>query len=174
VLSGGTVKRAPLIAVAIALMTAANAGTDNKSVTGFGGFPVSSSMTSMWLGGPDGRPLLMAYFNGPEGWHKTQWKIASAFKKGSPGWAEFRSEKATLRLWLNPETGDAEVQSDKFNLAISNTFLVLHTGETAVSPNIVPLGTFDLPKSGDQPAAILLLKENPALAERIKKQLTGS
>jgi hypothetical protein len=174
VLSGGKVKRPALIAIAIALTTSLSVGSEGKSVTGVGGFPISSSMTSMWLGGPDGRPLLMVYFNGPDGWHKTQWKIASDLKKGSSGWAEFRSEKATLRLSLNPETGEAEVQSGKFNLAVSNTFLVLHTGDPTIPQKIVPLGTFDLPKSTDQPASILLLKQTPAIVEGIKKAVSAS
>ena len=77
----------------------------------------------MWLAGPDHRPLLMVYFHGPEEWHNTKWKVDSKFEKGKPGWAELQSEKVTLRLWTNTETGEAEVQSSKFKINESNTFL---------------------------------------------------
>jgi hypothetical protein len=87
----------------------------------------------MWLAGPDHRPLLMVYFHGPEEWHNTKWKIDSRFEKGKPGWAELQSDKVTLRLSMNTETGDAEVQSGKFKINESNTFLVLHAGEPSVT-----------------------------------------
>jgi hypothetical protein len=144
----------------------------NYTVSGVGGFPISKSISSMWLAGPDRRPLLMAYFHGPEGWHDTEWKIDSKFEKGKPGWAEFRSAKGTLRLWLDAETGRAEVQSSEFDISKSNTFLVLHMGEPSVPQRIIPLGVFDLPRSKDDPASVLLLRANPDLADRIKKEVS--
>jgi len=79
-------------------------------------------------------------------------------------------EKATLRLSMDTETRDAEVQSGKFKISESNSFLVLHAGELSVSQKIIPLGVFDLPASKDQPASVLLLKANPELMERINKE----
>ena len=82
-----------------ALIASAVAGTGEKfTVSGFGGYPISHNITSMWLAGPDHRPLIMVYFHGPEEWHNTKWKVDSKFEKGRPGWAELKSEKATLRL----------------------------------------------------------------------------
>jgi len=124
----------------------------------------------MWLAGPDHRPLIMVYFHGPEEWHNTKWKVDSKFEKGKPGWAELQSEKVTLRLSMNTETGEAEVQSGKFKISESNTFLVLHTGEPSVPQKIISLGIFDLPASKDQPASVLLLRANPQLMERINKE----
>jgi hypothetical protein len=147
---------------------------DRFTVSGFGGYPISRSITSMWLAGPDRRPLLMVYFHGPDEWHDTQWKVDSKFEKGKPGWAELRSEKATLRLSLNTETGEAGVQSGDFKVSVSNTFLVLHTGEPQIQPTIIPLGLFDLPASKDQPASILLLQANPELMERINREVASS
>jgi hypothetical protein len=167
----GMIRRciAPLLLTA--LVALAIAGPDeNFTVSGFGGYPISHSITSMWLAGPDHRPLLMVYFHGPEDWHNTKWKVDSKFEKGKPGWAELQSEKATLRLSMNTETGEAEVQSGKFKIGESNTFLVLHEGEPSVPQKIIPLGVFDLPASKDQPAAVLLLKANPELMERINKE----
>lgn len=135
---------APLLLTA--LVASAVAAPDEKvTVSGFGGYPISHSITSMWLAGPDHRPLLMVYFHGPEEWHNTKWKVDSKFEKGKPGWAELQSEKATLRLSMNTETGEAEVQSGKFKISESNTFLVLHVGGLSVPQKIIPLGVFDLP-----------------------------
>jgi hypothetical protein len=124
----------------------------------------------MWLAGLDHRSLLMVYFHGPEEWHNTKWKVASKFEKDKPGWAELQSEKVTLRLSVNAETGEAEVQSGKFKINESNTFLVLHAGERSVPPKIISLGIFDLQASKDQPASVLLLRANPELMERINKE----
>jgi hypothetical protein len=160
---------APLLLTALIASTVA--GSDEKyTVSGFGGYPISHSITSMWLAAPDRRPLLMVYFRGPEDWHNTKWKVDSEFEKGKPGWAELQSEKATMRLSINTETGEAEVQSGKFKISDSNTFLVLHAGEPSVPQKIIPLGVFDLPASKDQPAPVLLLNANPGLMERINKE----
>jgi hypothetical protein len=153
------------------LVTWGVAGPEEKfTVSGFAGYPISHSITSMWLAGPDRRPLLMVYFHGPEEWHNTKWKVDSKFEKGKPGWAELQSEKATLRLSVDTETGGAEVKSSKFKISESNTFLVLHAGQPSVPQKIIPLGVFDLPVSKDQPASVLLLKANPELMERINKE----
>ena len=162
-------RRLSLIVVIVALVVSAAPG-EKFTVSGFGGYPISHSITSMWLAGPDHRPLLMVYFHGPEEWHNTKWKVDSKFEKGKPGWAELQSEKVTLRLSMNTETGEAEVQSGKFKISESNTFLVLHTGEPSVPQKIISLGIFDLPASKDQPASVLLLRANPQLMERINKE----
>jgi hypothetical protein len=164
-------RRLPLIVVIVASVVSATAAPEEKfTVSGFGGYPISNSITSMWLAGPDHRPLIMVYFHGPEEWHNTKWKVDSKFEKGKPGWAELQSEKVTLRLSMNTETGEAEVQSGKFKINESNTFLVLHTGESSVPQKIISLGIFDLPASKDQPASVLLLQANPQLMERINKE----
>jgi hypothetical protein len=71
---------------------------------------------------------------------------------------------------MNTETGEAEVQSGKFKIGESNTFLVLHAGEPSVPRNIISLGVLVLPSSKDQPASVLLLKANPELMGRINKE----
>jgi len=163
-----------LIVVIIALVATATAGPEEKfTVSGFGSYPISHSITSMWLAGPDHRPLLMVYFHGPEEWHNTKWKVDSKFEKGKPGWAELQSEKATLRLSMNTETEEAGVQSSKFKTSESNTFLVLHVGESLVPQKIISLGVFDLPASKNQPASVLLLETNPELVKRIDKEVAA-
>jgi hypothetical protein len=160
-----------LLGFIIALAPAVTARAEETfTVSGFGGYPISGRLTSMWLAAPDHHPLLMVYFYGPDGWHNTKWKITSKFEKGKPGWAELQSEKATLHLSINTETGEAGVQSVNFKISESNTFLVLHTGEPSVAQKIVPLGVFELRASKDQPASVMLIQANPVLMERINKE----
>src|SRR5260370_34364666 len=87
-------RRILLIAIIVALVAAAIAGLEEKfSVSGVGSYPISQSMTSMWLAGPDHRPLLMVYFHGPEECHNTKWKVDSKVEKGKAGLAELQTEK---------------------------------------------------------------------------------
>jgi hypothetical protein len=165
-------KCASLIALLIVLVAPGSARPEeNFTVSGVGAYPISQSMESMWLAGPDRRPLLMVYFHGPDGWHNTKWKTDSKFEKGKPGWAELKSDNATLRLSMNTETGEAEVQSGKFKVNENNTFLVLRVGQPSIPQKILPLGVFDIPASKDQPASVLLLQANPTLMGRINKEI---
>ena len=72
---------------------------------------------------------------------------------------------------MNTETGEAEVQSGKFKIGESNTFLVLHAGEPSVPRKIISLGVLVLPASKDQPASVLLLKANPPGTQSSLKQM---
>lgn len=143
---------------------------DKLAVSRLEGCTLSRNVTSLWLAGPDHRPRLMVYFTGSVDWHKTVWNMDSKFEKGKPGWAELRSEVATLHLEIDPETGKAGVQREKFNIRTSNTFLVLHMGELLVPHKIIPLGVFELPKSDRNPASLLLLQAHPELKERVNRQ----
>ena len=136
----------------------------------FGGYPVSDNISSLWLAGSDGRPLLIVYFHGPRGWHKTQWKIDFKLENASPGWVQLGSENVTERIDVYPETWEVAIQAVKFNVRQSNTFLVLHTGELLVPQKVIPLGVFNLPTSTDKPASVLLLRTHLELAERIDKE----
>jgi hypothetical protein len=165
-----------VIAIIVTCIVPAIAGQEQKlTVSGVGSYPISRSILSMWLATPDHRPLLMVYFHGPEDWHNTKWKVDSKFEKGKPGWVELQSEKVTLRLSMNTDSGEAGLQSGKFKITESNTFLVLHTAERSLPQKIVPLGIFELPLSKDQqPASVLLLRANPELMDRINKEVGTS
>jgi hypothetical protein len=168
-------KRALRMVLVLALMVVFAEAQEKFEVKGFGGVPLSSKMTSMWLSGSDHHPLLMAYFCGPDGWHNTQWKAtASKFEQRKLAWVELKSDKATLRLSIDPDTGEMEVQSQRFLLRESNTFLVLHTGDAPTVQRIVPLGTFSLPASTDRPASALLLQANPGLIARIDQEVAAA
>jgi hypothetical protein len=143
------------------------------TVAGFGGHPVSVDLTSIWLAAPGGQPLIMVFFHGPEGWHKTKWKVSSKFEKGMPGWVELTSEKATLRVSLDAVSGQAQVQSDKVVLSEANTYLVLNVLD-AKRQRVVPLGILNLPASTTDPASVVLLNGNPELGTRIEKLIAGT
>src|SRR5450432_719981 len=108
-------------------------------VFGVGAYPVSDALASMWLTAPGGRPLIVVFFHGPAGWHKTEWKTEFHFEKGEPGWAEFTSVKGRQRVWLDAETGNAEIQSQVFYLADANTYVVVHMSEPTSLQKISPL-----------------------------------
>lgn len=135
-----------------------------------GGYPLSQNISSLWLAGSDGRPLVMIYFYGPKDWYQAFWNIDYKFEDARPGWAELQSGNIRLRIEVDPETWEVSVQSHKFRARQSNTFLVLHSGELLVPPEVVPLGLFKLPRSTDQPASVLLLREHPDLAEDIDEK----
>ncbi len=131
------------------------------------GYPVSDHVSSLWLAGSDGRPLVMVYFYGPKDWYETQWNMDVKLEDGRPGWAELRSENITVRVDIYPETWEVAIQASRFSVRQSNTFLVLHTGELLVPQKVIPLGVFDLPPSTDKPASVLLLRAHLQLADRI-------
>ena len=143
-------------------------------VSGVGAYPVSDALTSMWLAAPGGRPLIVVFFQGAPGWHKAEWKTASHFAKGEPGWAEFTSVKSRQRVWLNADTGDAEIQAQKVHISDANTYVVVHMGDGPSVQKVVPLGTFDLPRSGTEPASVILLREHPELMDKISKASNGT
>jgi hypothetical protein len=143
-------------------------------VSGVGAYPVSDALTSMWLAAPGGRPLIVVFFHGAPGWHKAEWKTASHFAKGEPGWAEFTSVRGRQRVWLNADTGNAEIQAQRVHISDANTYVVVHMSEDPALQKVVPLGTFDLPRSGSEPASVILLHEHPELVDKISRASDGT
>lgn len=165
-----------LLISTIVLIACATFGQDapKRVVAGFGAFPLSPELTSLWLGGADHHPLVMVYFHGPSGWHTTaKWKIDSHFGKEGPCWAELTSDNAELRVWLNPDNGNAEVQHEPFDIAQSNVFLVLNVTDRS-KQRIVPLGFAELPASSDKPASVMLLESNNTIAEKLKRLIADN
>jgi hypothetical protein len=141
-------------------------------VSGWGGHPISDELMSLWLAAPGGEPLIMVYFHGPKDWHKTKWNSDSKFAKGLPGWAALTSEDAKLRVWLDRDSGQGEVQWEKVNVHDANVYLVLNVADPK-NQRVVPLGVFELPKSTDEPASVSLLRANPKLIEKMTKAIAG-
>lgn len=142
----------------------------NFVVKRFGGCPISENVSSLWLTGPDGRPLAMIYFYGPENWYQTAWEVAYSFQDGQPEWVELQSLNARLHIEIYPETSEVAVQSSKFQVRKSNTFLVLHTGQLGVPQEVISLGFFDLPSSADDAPSVLLLQAHQELVKRIAEE----
>ena len=153
----------------VALSPTMAAGPD-LAVDRFGGYMMSRKVITLWLAAPDRRPLLMAYFCAPRGWQRGTWNLNSSFEKERRGWVELQSETVNLRLEIDTDAGEIEVQSDKFKLQENNTFLVLQGPELLVSPKIIPLGKFDLRRSDRHAASVRLLREHPELIKRINKE----
>ncbi len=143
-------------------------------ISGFGGFPIDASTTSMWLAAPSGIPVVMAYFHGPTGWHDRKWKIESKFEKGAPGWAKLISDVATLSLEADSDSGKLKIQGQSFNEVDANTFLVVHVGEKDAEEKVIPLGRFELKRTEDEPASVELLRANRELFERIRREVGAS
>jgi len=122
----------------------------------------------MWLTAPGGKPLIMVYFHGPENWHKTRWEFSSQWSKR--GWAQLTSRQVNLRIWLDADTGQAQVQSQRVNIRDANTYLTLHVVD-AKRQQVVPLGILDLPMSTDSPPSVLLLRRHPELVEKMKEAI---
>ncbi len=155
-----------LLAVLTAPVFAAIVG-----VTGMGSHPVSQNTLGFWLLGADGKPLIMVYYHGPSQWHDATWKIDSQFTESAVGWGELKSAKAALHIRLDLGAKRAEIQRKPFSLAQSNTFLVVHTTDS--KQKVIPLGRHDLPKTAQQPAAVLLLEKNGPLKKRIQNEAGG-
>jgi len=98
------------------------------------------------------------------------WDMNSNFEKGKQAWVELQSETARLRVEVDMETGEIGVQSGKFKIRDSNTFLVLQASEPLVGPRIIPLGWFYLPRSNEHAASVRLLRAHPELITRMNAE----
>ena len=140
-------------------------------VTGMGSFPVSQNTLAFWLLRADSTPLVMVYYHGPAKWHDTEWKVDSQFTDSAVGWGELKCARATLHIRVDLGAGRAEIQHKAFSVAQNNTFLVVHT--TDAQQKIIPLGNHELLKTGQSPAAVMLLDADKALKTRIEKEAGG-
>jgi hypothetical protein len=182
---GATLKPPAILALVLSLTVQFNSTASEPDedyvVTGCGGFPITSELTSMWLVRSDGKPVVMVYFHGPDGWHNTEWKShfdlnlvrLDTKTQPKPAWAEFTSEKVTLRTWLDPKTHQVQVQKSKFSIQEANTFLVIHITDPQ-QQKVIPLGRFDLPPSGAEPAALAFLHANDRVDSQIRKKIAAA
>lgn len=151
--------------------SAFHAGADIRGVIGHGVHPASPNTLALWLNGEDTAPLVMVYYHGPAQWHDTHWTFDSNFTQQKIGWVEFKSAKATLRVLVDLGAGRAEVQHKSFSLAQNNTFLVVHTTDT--QQRVIPLGHHKLLKTGQNPAAVMVLDSDKSLKKRIQNEAGG-
>ena len=95
----------------------------------------------------------------------------SQFTNTAVGWGELKCATATLHIRVDLGAGRAEIQHKSFSLTENNTFLVVHT--TDAQQKIIPLGHHELLKTGQSPAAVMLLDADKALTTRIEKEAGG-
>src|SRR5438046_3002419 len=157
-----------LLAALLLSAAAFHASADIRGVIGYGVHPVSQNTLGLWLNGEDEAPLVMVFYHGPAQWHDTHWTFDSNFTQQKIGWSEFKSAKAKLRVRVDLGAGRAEIQNKSFSLAQNNTFLVVHT--TDAQQRVIPLGHHKLPKTGQNPAAVMLLDSDKSLKKRIQNE----
>jgi hypothetical protein len=120
-------------------------------VSGWGGFALSASTTSLWLtapaGGPSGRPqpLFLIYYVGAPGWHDAEWGFDGEFSK-LPAFVRLRSARFDLAAEYQGG-GRAIVQGTPVDLSSANVFLVAPIDSDW---SVKPLGkvVFDVPPNG--------------------------
>lgn len=140
-------------------------------VTGVGAFPISGEVSSLWLNGASGKPLVMVYCCGKKGWLDAKWDSSSKVEPSGWAWFQLTSPATTLRVRLNLESRQLEVQGSTSNLGAANTFLVLHADERPERQRILALGTFEMPVAGNDPASLALLTQHPSLVGRIREAI---
>jgi hypothetical protein len=164
--------RTILGAVVVALTTLTIAADSPKpyEVSGTGAFPLTDTVSSLWLNGPKqaGRPqpVIMVYYQGASGWHNTHWEVKSEFGK-TPAWIRLTSPTAELSIEYGPGGVGSKVHGQSVNLSIANVFLVSPVGDTGVEPTIEPLGlvVFAVPEGANP--AIQVLETNPAIKAKV-------
>src|ERR1044072_8786960 len=147
-----------------ALVLAASA---RGGVKGYGAFPVSPNTLSVWTNGENGDAVIMVYYHGPPNWSDRHWDFDFHFDH-DVGVHEYKSPNLTLSVVVDLHAGRAEVQHESFSLAQNNTFLVVHT--TDAQHRVIPLGHHKLLKTGQNPAAVMLLDSDKSLKKRIQNE----
>jgi hypothetical protein len=147
-------------------------GTSQVEVSGWGGFPLSESLTSLWLMGPPStgrpQPLIMVYYRGIPGWHKRKWDLDGHFGK-PPTWIRLKSPDLELSIEFDGGVSEVKVQRRAVDLSTSTVFLVdlVEKEEMAVLVQSLGQVVFAVP-SGVNPA-IHVLQTNPGIAARVLK-----
>lgn len=157
-----------LLVVTLASAIVFRATADIRGVIGFGAFPVTPSTLGVWLNGEDEAPLIMVYYHGPPNWADRHWEFESNFTQKGVGWHQYKSPNLTLRVLVDLRAERVEVQRKSFSFAQNNTFLVVHT--TDAQQRVIPLGHHKLLKTGQNPAAVMLLDSDKSLKKRIQNE----
>ena len=159
---------AVLLAVASLPVTASDKPV---RVSGGGGFPLTSSVTSMWgavdeVKASGSKPLtFMIYFRGSPGWHDRKWKSKQQLQ-AAPYFIEFSCDLTTLRADFDVSSGSLTVFGQRIDIAASNVLVVDrvdHPGEEVVTA----LGRFDLHFPEEANPAVWLLQKHDDLRARV-------
>ena len=143
---------------------------DNLTVVGWGGFPLSDRLTSLWLtnGEPVNgvpQPLVLVYYLGEPGWHNRKWDVQSEFGQFS-SFIKLVSEGLTLSIEY--AGGDkAKVQGKAVDIASANVYLVSQVDGLPKDISVRPVGRIQTPIPDGVPAGAFVLKNNPEIAAKI-------
>lgn len=115
-------------------------------------------------------PVLLVYFTGATGWHNRRWesKLEGNAKQESRSSYRLVSQGLTLELIISHDQKAVWIQGREYPLGDSNVYLVRDADKGSQSERIEALGRFTLPHSTEEPLALLVLRRNPELAEKLK------
>lgn len=158
-----------LLMIAASLLSAADEKS-GQEVTGVGAFPVSDSVTGLWLlGEPQGgraQPIVMVYYRGLAGWHDRKWVSKSDF--GKTTWlAKLSSDDLELVIEYGSGGTDVKVQGHSVDLEVANVFLVSPIGDPTKRPVVEAVGFMVFTIPGDANPALHVLATNRAIAEKV-------
>jgi hypothetical protein len=184
-----------LVAVgfAVPVALAVPAAQSAQPVAGWGSLPLGSTITALWLTGPEPAPvaagapapappppLVFAFYVGPEGWHEREWKSDVKVLAGE-GSARLVGGDIVLTLAAEPAQRSVTVQGQRFDLSAANVFVVSRflgrdrQAAEAGKVRVQPLGLYALADlTGDEPAAAAFLRKHPQAGERLVAALRES
>lgn len=141
-----------------------------QGVTGVGAFPISESVTALWLlGEPRGgraQPVVMVYYRGQAGWHDRKWVSKSDFGE-TTGLAKLSSADLELVIEYGSGGADVKVQGQRVDLKSANVFLVSPIGDPTRKPAVESVGFVAFTVPADANPALHVLATNRPIAEKV-------
>jgi hypothetical protein len=176
-----------VVGLAATVARAVPAVQSAEPVAGWGSLPLGSTITALWLTGPESAPiaagapappppppLAFAFYIGPEGWHEREWK-SDVKVLAAEGSAKLVSGDLVLTLAAEPAKRSVIVQGQSFDLSAANVFVVRRFLDKDKKPEVQPLGLYALTDlTGDEPAAAAFLRKHPQAGERLVAALRES
>jgi hypothetical protein len=155
----------------IIISTSARSGDSRPfDVSGWGGLPLSESVTALWLDGPKAgnrpNPLLMVYFRGAPGWHDRKWDSDARFGR-SPAWIRLTSPDLVLSIEYDKPFGRFAVQEEIVDLTKANVFLVSPVADSSAKAKVEALGWVSLDMPDDATPPLVVLERNPGIKRAV-------
>jgi hypothetical protein len=139
-------------------------------VSGWGGLPLSDTVTALWLDGPKigsrPDPLLMVYFRGPAGWHNRKWDSDAHFGS-SPAWIRLTSPDLSLSIEFDKPFKRMAVQGEPVDLKEANVFLVSPVGVSGSKATVQALGFVSLDMPADATPPLVVFERRPDIKRAV-------
>lgn len=144
---------------------------DFENVAGWGAYPLSPEVSSLWFTGPESPekppPFVVVYYLSKTGWHDLQWKFDVKIN-AAPGRAKLIAEGVELSIEAEPAKDLVAIQGREFSLALANVFLVTNFVGANASQDVSALGLFRLTGlPPGEPASVSFLRSNPEILVRL-------